>query len=233
MMVSVITPSFNKVKYVGDAIASVLMQKFTDFEYVIVENSTDAETREFVKKQAETDNRIKYFERDYTEEFRKEQYVTAVINNEFYPKLEGKYMIFLSDDDILMPSCLGVMVDFLEQNPDKQIAYHTQAIMKERPDGEFERISTNYCADIRGFDSIYNSQVDCMIDGGQIMHTTACLKEIEQPYFPTDMDSAAHCDGVFMEKLAKKFTFYPVHVITPLSIHRRVSQSAWVKPTDS
>lgn len=228
--VTVLTPSFNKLDYVTDAILSVLNQTHKDIDYMIIENSTDQKVRDKVIDLSKTDSRIRLFLEDFTEEERKVEYITAKLNNKYYPQALGKYIIFLSDDDLLYPTCLEKQVRFMEENS-LSASYHSQAISRITPEGGWDFFSEMKAIHERGKNT-QNPQVDCMLDGGQLMHTKAILDLIEQPYFPTDMDSAAHCDGMFMEKIAKHATFHPLITTELLSEHRRTNLSTWVKPTD-
>lgn len=230
--VSIITPSYNKARYVLDGIDSILKQTYPDFEYWIIENSTDKETRKIVKEKAKTDPRIVYVEEDYTDEERGAQYITAYILNQYLPKLKGKYILYMSDDDLLQPDCLKDSVAYMEDESEEKrwVSYHSQLLSRVRDDGSFEQVSTMKASVKRGFNSV-NPQVDCMLDGGQMMMRRECLDYIEQPYYPTDLPNASHCDGLFMEKLAKHFSFWPIpNENKALSIHRRVNESTWVKP---
>lgn len=229
--VSVITPSYNKRAYVLQGIDSVLNQNYKNIEYMIIENSTDLETRALVKEKAKTDPRIIYIERDYNEE-RFDKYITAHILNEYLPQLTGKYIIYMSDDDLLYPDCLKDSVEFLEDESDEKrwICYHSQKTSRIKGDGTFEFIGTMKASIKRGFNSV-NPQVDCQLDGGQMMMRRECLDFLDQPYYTTDLHEASHCDGLFMERLAKQFSFWPLlDDNKALSEHRRVNESTWIKP---
>ena len=65
-LVSILTPSFNKPEYVAEAINSVLKQTFTDFEYWLIDNSTDTVTRPLLRRLTQKDPRLKYLEHDFS-----------------------------------------------------------------------------------------------------------------------------------------------------------------------
>ncbi len=57
---TIITPTWNQAAYIADTIKSVLMQRYKDFEYLIIDNCSDDGTEEIVRSYAESDSRIEY-----------------------------------------------------------------------------------------------------------------------------------------------------------------------------
>jgi glycosyltransferase involved in cell wall biosynthesis len=225
--VSIVTPSYNKHEYVMEAINSVLDQTIAEWDYWIIDNSTDDLTRQVLHEKLPKDPRIHYLEFDFTPLQRKSFYVPAYICNQVYQELTGVYVFYLSDDDLIMPKCLETMVLFLESNPEASVCYHSQSRMFWRKDhwNEEGGVYTHY---ILGKDSVFPN-VDCSLDGGQILHKRACLDALEYPYFNEHLSSASHSDGMFLQRLANLYKIYPVPVHEPLSIHRITPKSTWTK----
>ena len=48
--ISIITPSYNQGKYIEDAILSVINQKYSNFEHIIVDGKSSDETLDILKK---------------------------------------------------------------------------------------------------------------------------------------------------------------------------------------
>lgn len=228
-LLSVITPSYNKHEFVLECIDSVLKQTYTDFEYWLIENSTHDGTRKVVKAKANTDPRINYVEIDFTPEERRSLYIPAYICNQVYPEFTGKYIFYISDDDLAYPNCFQTTIEFMESNPETiRVSYHSQerlwlkngcwvkdgGIQATKPLGK----GTN------------TKNVDCVIDGGQIIHRRDCLNTIPYPYFPEENHSGSHADGLFLQQLADRYTFYPVPTLDWLTAHRNTPKSTWTKP---
>ena len=58
-MVSILTPTYNRVSFLREAAAHVLEQSFRDFEWIIVDDGSTDGTEEMIRKIP--DARIKYF----------------------------------------------------------------------------------------------------------------------------------------------------------------------------
>lgn len=220
-LASVFTPSYNKPGYVGQAIASVLAQDYEGaLEYWILENSDDGgATREAVAPFL-SDPRVIYEEIEFTPEERAGSYPTAVLLNRYYPKANGKYIFYLSDDDLLEPSCVRRCVEFLEADPLRAVCW-------------FSMLITVGGTPTSGIRAAYpvglgtaTPSVDCRVDGGQVAHRKDCLDVLgPPPWFPETPEpgTARHADGVFLDRLAAEFTFWDIpdglltHRCTPLS----------------
>lgn len=219
---SFFTPSFNKKEYVGNAIKSVLSQTFTDFEYWIIENSTDSETRAHVKSLC-TDPRIIYIEKDFTPEERKADYPTALILNEYYPKANGEYIVYLSDDDFFYPNLLDEVNKFFDARPDASAVYVSLKTMNEQPDGSFHQVNYIEANKARGKGT--TETLNCQVDGGQVIHKKSCLDQVEQPFFAPKYPDAGICDGLFLDKLGKSYTIEPINIY--LLEHRVTKKATW------
>ena len=220
-LASVFTPSFNKGQYVADAIRSVLAQDCADFEYWILENSTDRVTREVIAPLL-GDPRIIYEEIDLDPDERAACYPTAMLLNRYYAKAGGRYIFYLSDDDLLEPGCVRRCCEFLEADLARQVCYFSLRV--DSVPGGPERWIRADAPLGAGTDC---PVVDCRIDGGQIAHRRDCLDRVGRPWFPETpvTDQARHADGLFMQKLAACYTFWPLP--EHLATHRRTPLSTW------
>jgi hypothetical protein len=228
LLASVFLPSYNKGGYAVEAIRSVLAQDHTDLELWVLENSTDSTTRAMVCEATAGDPRVSCEHIDLTPEQRAGCYVPAMLLNRYYPKACGRYIFYLSDDDLLDPACVGTCVRFLEEGDGaRQACYFGLRVEALRggvfvPEGEIPPgpplgLGTE------------GPVVDCRIDGGQVVHAKTCLDVIDWPWFPENPDggTACHADGLFMQKLASHYVFWPVPEY--LATHRRTPVSQWSK----
>lgn len=107
--VSVIIPSYNHEKYVGHCIQSVLDQTYQDFEIVITDDGSSDSTVEIIE--GFKDPRIKLFKH-----FKNKG--ACVAANNCIEHSNGKYIAWLSSDDIWYPNKLEAQVKYLERHPE-------------------------------------------------------------------------------------------------------------------
>ncbi len=112
-IISVIIPTFNRVKVLDRAIRSVLNQTFEDFEILVMDDGSTDNSREMVEGFA--DARIKY---EWAENFGG----PAVPRNRGLNLARGEYIAFLDSDDWWHPQKLEVSLKYLERGAD--VVYH-------------------------------------------------------------------------------------------------------------
>jgi len=88
---SIIIPTFNRAHLIEKTIRSVLLQKFEDFEVIIVDDGSTDNTKAIVQSIA--DKRLKYIYQDNGERGKARN--TGVKNS------SGEYVFFLDSDDLL------------------------------------------------------------------------------------------------------------------------------------
>ncbi|WP_226003150.1 glycosyltransferase family 2 protein [Paenibacillus sp. BJ-4] len=105
---SVILPVYNNAAFVLDAIHSILVQTYSDFELIIIDDgSTDGS--DFLISQISDPRVIKIFHCT-------NQGVIATLN-EGLNKATGEYILRMDSDDISTPDRLDVQISFMDQNP--------------------------------------------------------------------------------------------------------------------
>jgi len=105
--VSVIIPSYNHEKYIGECIRSVLNQTYQDFEIVITDDGSKDKTVEIIRQF--NDPRIKLLIHDKNKG-------TSVATNTCINNSSGKFVAILGSDDAWVPEKLEKQLEFLEQN---------------------------------------------------------------------------------------------------------------------
>lgn len=121
--VSVVTPIYNRAKFIGKAIESVQRQTFTDWEYVIVDNGSTDNTREVVGEYAAKDPRVKLVEYNRN--------VIAESLNVGVNHARGKYIAQLDSDDEYLPHTLQKMTEVLDTYPTWGLAISYYELMDE------------------------------------------------------------------------------------------------------
>lgn len=104
--VSAIITTFNRAKYLKISIQSVLSQSFTDFELIILDNSSTDNTEEIVKHFQ--DVRIRYFKHPPLN--------ISQTRNLGVKQAQGDYIAFLDDDDEWMPTKLAIELALFDKS---------------------------------------------------------------------------------------------------------------------
>jgi len=110
--VSVLTPIYNtNPKHLREMIDSILTQTFTDFEFLILNDSPDnKEIEKIVKDYAKKDKRVKYYKNT------KNIGITPS-RNKLLKMAKGEYIAVFDHDDISVPERLEKEVAYLDANP--------------------------------------------------------------------------------------------------------------------
>jgi glycosyltransferase involved in cell wall biosynthesis len=110
-LVSVLMTAYNREKYIGEAIESVLASTYPNFELVIVDDASTDRTVEIAKAYASLDQRIRLYENGKNLGQFENRNLAARLSN-------GKYLKYLDSDDLLYPTGLEVLVSMMERFPD-------------------------------------------------------------------------------------------------------------------
>lgn len=120
--VSVVIPSYNHEKYVKETIDSILNQTFQDFEIVITDDGSSDATVDRIKEY--TDPRIRLFM------FENNKGHCKTLNH-CIKNSKGKYIAYMSSDDIWELEKLEKQVNYLKTNPDVQAVFSKVRIIDE------------------------------------------------------------------------------------------------------
>jgi glycosyltransferase involved in cell wall biosynthesis len=110
MKYSIGIPAF-KATYLKECIDSILSQKFTDFELIIVNDASPENLDEIVDSYS--DNRIRYFKNQ--KNFGAEHVVDNW--NKCLSYAKGEYFVLMGDDDLMEPNYLEHFEELIDSNP--------------------------------------------------------------------------------------------------------------------
>lgn len=112
--VSILTPFKNTSQYLDDCILSILNQSYSNWELIIVNDSSNDNSYKIVESYANSDKRIKLFNNKGT----------GIINalKLAYSRSEGEFITRMDSDDVMAEDKLETMVNLLLNNGKGHIA---------------------------------------------------------------------------------------------------------------
>jgi glycosyltransferase involved in cell wall biosynthesis len=114
-LVSIILPTFNRVKYLRVAVDSVFAQTFEDWELIIADDGSDAETMAYLRTLADVP-RVKLLRLSHTGN-------PPVVRNAALREATAEYIAFLDSDDVWMPEKLEAQLVSLRSHPVRRWSY--------------------------------------------------------------------------------------------------------------
>lgn len=108
-LVSVVTPTYNSERFINETIESVLNQTYTNWEMIIVDDASQDNTVNIIKKYMKQDNRIRLIQL-------KENCGSAIARNTAMDHAKGRYIAFLDSDDLWLPEKLSTQIHFMLEN---------------------------------------------------------------------------------------------------------------------
>lgn len=108
--ISVVIPMYNAEKFIRQTLISVLASKFKDYEVLVVDDcSTDSSVAEAEKLLPHFDGRLKILSTD------KNSGGAGVPRNVGIKNSSGKYITFIDNDDMILPTTLNIFFDAAEK----------------------------------------------------------------------------------------------------------------------
>tara|TARA_R110000850_G_scaffold264954_2_gene394285 strand:- start:2489 stop:3364 length:876 start_codon:yes stop_codon:yes gene_type:complete len=121
--VSVVTPTYNRARFLPDAVSSVLAQTYGDFELIILDDGSSDDTREVLEPFL-ADRRVRYF-------YQKNQGQSHARNHAL-DQAAGEFIAFLDSDDLWEPSKLEKQLAVFKSNPNVDIVHGDEATIDEQ-----------------------------------------------------------------------------------------------------
>lgn len=186
-LVSIIMPTYNCVKFIGETIKSVIAQTYSNFELIIVDDCSKDNTKDVVN--SFDDERIKYYKLEKNSG-------AAVARTTAMNMAKGKYMAFLDSDDLWMENKLEHQLKFMKDN---NYNITCTAYEQVNEDGESlnKVIKTKKKAD-------YNRiLLDCPVGNSTVMYNVEALGKFEVPNIRKRND-----DALWLQMLKKEKYIY-------------------------
>ncbi len=166
--VSVIMPVYNREKYLGAAIESILAQTFTDFELIVVDDGSTDASAEIVQEYAERDSRVRFFR--LTRNMGQSQ-----ARNHAFAASRGAFIAVMDSDDLAISRRLERQVAFLDANPGIGVVGGNL----QRTDAEMNPVDRGFAPLPEAHALIvFDFAISGSIKGGTVMMRRACLDAV-------------------------------------------------------
>lgn len=241
-IVTCILTSHRKKQFIHDAIGSVLQQSHPYWQLIIMDSGYLYNTGEFDRHEYNSDIRITVATTGETvanidiEEHDRSSILSNPtmqgwsINECFRRGLvHGDLAVYLSDDDYFTTHTFETYVNRAIDCPNEHAWYGLADCYEVLNDGSEVKISELPSLPIGTIAGLGTDiSLDCKADGGQICHR---IKTAYVPWpEPSEIEDAAHCDGLWMDALGKLVTIYPI--TTKVLRHRRTHLSTYTRPSN-
>lgn len=111
--ISIVIPTYNRARYLGDAINSALAQQYENMEVLIVDDGSTDNTPEIVS--GFTSEKIRYLLKEHSG--------APATRNYGVREAKGDFILWLDSDDVLLPDTVNTYVALLKQFPKVDVFY--------------------------------------------------------------------------------------------------------------
>jgi glycosyltransferase involved in cell wall biosynthesis len=111
--VSICIPTYNGSAYLPETFESVLVQTYSNFEVLVVDDHSTDETINIVQSYIERDARVRLIQNPRN---------LGLVNNwnRCIKMAKGEWIKFVFQDDLIAPDCIEKMINFLSKSPEKE-----------------------------------------------------------------------------------------------------------------
>ena len=122
--VSVVMPVYNRERFLGEAIASILGQTYADLELIVVDDGSSDRSPDIISEYAARDARV-------VPVYLQQNVGRGAARNRGIERASGEYIAGMDSDDISLPDRLQRQVDFLDAQPEIGLVSAQVWIMRE------------------------------------------------------------------------------------------------------
>jgi len=204
-MISIIMPAYNSANYIEQALQSLFVQTYQDFEIIVIDDGSTDNTKVVLEPYRA---KLRYVYKENGGE--------ASARNYGFSLAKGEYIAFLDADDFYKPNKLEQQIKVFKSDPSIDVVYNDVEVVNE---------NLKYISTLKS-EGVYETKEDflCMLLVRQIVPATASMmfkrKCIERGLrYPEHYKNAVDYD--FTIKLAEYYKFK--YLAETLYVYRRHS----------
>ena len=116
-LVSVALITYNHGEFLAECLDSILSQSYGKLEIIVADDCSSDKTQSILKKYSQLNPQLRLF-------LAKENAGVTINHNVALRNCRGKYISWMSGDDIMLPGKISKQVELLESDPNCSICYH-------------------------------------------------------------------------------------------------------------
>ena len=188
-LISIITPTYNCGKFIGETIESVINQTYENWEMIIVDDCSKDNTKDIVNKYAQNDDRIKYHILETNSG-------AAIARTRAMELARGDYMAFLDSDDLWVEDKLEKQLKFMKENNFNFVCTEYEQIDEQsNPLGKIIKVRDK---------ANYNRVLlDCPVGNSTVMYNVKAMGKFKVPNIRKRND-----DALWLQMLKKEEYIY-------------------------
>ena len=117
-IVSIIVPLYNREKFIGACIDSIIGQTNANWEVIVVDDGSVDQGPEIIAAYAKDEGRVKYYNNNSGIKG------PSKCRNIGVEQAQGKYLMFLDSDDYLLPHCIDQRINAIERSSEDFLVYN-------------------------------------------------------------------------------------------------------------
>ncbi len=190
-LISIITPTYNCERFIGETIESVLKQSYKNWEMIIVDDCSTDNTYDVVKKYADNDSRIKYY-------LLEENSGASVARTKAMQLATGDYIAFLDSDDLWISNKLECQLKFMKENN-----YNFTCTEYEQIDENGK--SLNKIIKVKNKTNYNGVLLSCPVGNSTVMYNVSKMGKFQVPNIRKRND-----DALWLQMLKKEEYIYGI-----------------------
>ena len=162
--VSIVIPTYNHARYLPSALDSVINQSYANIEVLVIDDGSTDGTAELVKPYRSIINYVY-----------KENGGTPSALNLGLSRATGKYICWLSADDMFFSEKVAKQVGLMESDPSLGFSYTSFTVIDANGKKQYD-VNSSYFTDKQ--EMVTKFMAGCFINGSSVMMRSSALKVI-------------------------------------------------------
>jgi glycosyltransferase involved in cell wall biosynthesis len=201
---TVVIPTYNRADFLPKTIKTLLVQSFTDFEIIVVDDGSTDNTSEVMRTIMEQDVRVQYHPKKNEER--------AVAPNTGAGLAKGQYINFFDSDDLAYTHHLQTAYNTIQKHPN--LAYFHLGYDVKSPEGEVLNTVNNLPTELN----------KTLIEGNMLSCNGVFIRKdvaLQYPFTPDRALSASE-DYELWLRLASRYTLYHENEVTSTVVNHEM-----------